>query len=269
MPLSKLKNEVDKMDFNKVIELVHSTKDLIFDDSLRAQITEKGLADYVTQVDLRIQEYLTRKLAEEFPDVVMMAEEGDDRVTVQGKKVWILDPIDGTTNLMRGMQHSAVSLALWDNDHMEFGVIYNPFLGETFTAYAGKGAFLNGTPIRVSESATLRDCLVMIGTCPYRKENAKVNFPLFEKIFMQVMDLRRSGTASLDLAYVACGRLDCFFELDLKPWDYAAGWLLVQEAGGSLTKWDGTIPDPAQNADLLVTNGKVHSLFLEQLKEVL
>lgn len=254
------------MDFNKVIRLVHSTRDFIFDDRLRHEVTEKGLADYVTQVDLRIQEYLTQKLAEAFPDVEMMAEEGDARVSAQGKKVWILDPIDGTTNLMRDCQHSAVSLALWDNDHMEFGVVYNPFLEETFTAYAGKGAFLNGLPISVTNSETMKDCLVAIGTSPYRKENAKRNFALFEKIFMQVMDLRRAGTASLDFAYVACGRYDCFFELDLKPWDYAAGWLLVQEAGGKVTDWQGGTPNPAKNADLLVTNGKVHSLFLEQLQ---
>lgn len=253
------------MDIQQVVELVHGAKQIIFDSGLAHQVIQKGLADYVTQVDLQVQEYLGRELARRWPQIDLMAEEQKDRPPVEGRQVWILDPIDGTTNLIRGYRHSAVSLALWDRDHLELGVVYNPFSGETFTAQKGKGAFLDGQPIHVNPWETIDQCLVTVGTCPYRKASAKVNFPLFQEVFLESLDLRRSGSAALDLAYLACGRTDCYFELDLKPWDCAAGTLLVEEAGGRVTDWRGRKPDLALNCDLLATNGPVHEHLLERL----
>ena len=257
------------MDIQQIVELVQGTKPLIFDTHLAHQIIQKGLADYVTQVDLQVQDYLGRELGRRWPQIDLMAEEQKDRPPVEGRQVWILDPIDGTTNLMRGYRHSAVSLALWDRDHLELGVVYNPFTGETFTAQKGKGAFLDGRPIQVNPWASMGQCLVTVGTCPYRKSSAQINFPLFQKLFLEAMDLRRSGSAALDLAYLACGRTDCFLELDLKPWDVAAGTLLVEEAGGRVSDWRGRPLDMGANCNLLATNGPVHAHLVSLLSDAL
>ena len=256
-------------DYSQVVRLVQNAREIIFDRELAHQVTKKGLADYVTQVDFAVQDYLRRELYSRWPQIDLMAEEQKDRPPVEGRQVWILDPIDGTTNLIRGYQHSAVSLALWDRDHLAFGVVYNPFSEETFTAARGEGAFLNGQPIQVGDAASIDQCLVTVGTCPYRKSSAAVNFPLFQQVFLESLDLRRSGSAALDLAYLACGRIDCYFELDLKPWDYAAGTLLVQEAGGRVTGWRGETPNLARNCDLLATNGPVHGHLLDLLGRAL
>ena len=182
-----------------------------------------------------------------------------------GKPAWILDPIDGTTNLIHDYRMSAVSLAFYDGREVVFGAVYNPFTEELFTAEKGKGAFLNGKLIRCTETQAIGSCLAAIGTAPYYKEEAAQNFERFQKVFLACQDIRRSGSAALDLCYVACGRIDAYFERHLKPWDYAAGLLLVWEAGGCVTDWQGKALDVTRRNDVLATNGRVHEWFLEAL----
>lgn len=250
------------MDIREIISIVHSVKDLLLDRGKAADITVKGKQDFVTKVDLAVQKRLQRVLFEKYPEIQFMGEENSDRSYDPSKPIWILDPVDGTTNLIYDYRFSAVSLGLVENGEAVLGVVYNPYTDETFYAKKGEGAFLNGKPIHVSEAATMDDSLVAIGPIPYRKECADDVFDLLKKVYKDCKDLRRCGTASLDLCYVACGRHDAFFEGDLKPWDYAAGCAIVKEAGGEVCNWDG---DPVcfdKNCDFLAVNGKLKEVFL-------
>ena len=155
-----------------------------------------------------------------------------------GKPYWILDPIDGTTNYIYQYNHSAISLALKDASGIVFGVIYNPFTNELFSAIREEGSYLNGTPIKVNNTVSLDSALVSVGTSPYHKEMAHSVFRKIEQVYQRALDIRRTGSAALDLAYVACGRQDAYFEYGLKPWDYAAGNLILTEAGGIVQSID-------------------------------
>lgn len=252
-------------DFDKVLALVHEAGALFMDDNAAHNITVKGLADYATQVDLRVQSFIKERLLGWYPDIAFMGEEGEDSQVGDAKAFWILDPVDGTTNLIHNYRHSAISLALCEDNEIVFGVVYQPYTKDTFAARKGQGAFLNDSPIHVSGSKTLGDSIVTIGTSPYNKELAHKNFELFERIFMKTQDIRRSGSAALDLAYVACGRLDGFFERNLKPWDFAAGALLITEAGGKLTTFHGTAVDFKFKDDIVADNGLVHEELLEEI----
>lgn len=254
-------------DFDKVLALVHEAGALFMDDNAAHNITVKGLADYATQVDLRVQSFIKERLLGWYPDIAFMGEEGEDSQVGDAKAFWILDPVDGTTNLIHNYRHSAISLALCEDNEIVFGIVYQPYTKDTFRARKGQGAFLNELPIHVSGSKTLGDSIVTIGTSPYNKELAHKNFELFERIFMKTQDIRRSGSAALDLAYVACGRLDGFFERNLKPWDFAAGALLITEAGGKLTTFRGTAVDFKIKDDILADNGLVHEELLEEIKQ--
>lgn len=252
------------MDFQRVTALVRETKSIVMDAEASQRITVKGEADYVTQTDFRVQEYLMDRLGALAPEAVFLAEERENTACA-GKPAWILDPIDGTTNLIHDYRMSAVSLAFYDGDKVVFGAVYNPFTEELFTAEQGKGAFLNERAIRCTETGYIEGCLAAIGTAPYYKEEAAQNFERFQKVFLNCQDIRRSGSAALDLCYVACGRIDAYFERHLKPWDYAAGLLLVREAGGRVTGWRGEAPEVTEVNDVLATNGKVHEWFLDVL----
>ena len=148
--------------------------------------------------------------------------------------------MDGTTNLIHNFRHSAVSLALSEAGQILFGVVYNPYSGECFTARRGQGAFCNGSPIRVSSADRLEDSLLSVGTVPGRRKLADTAFRQMRALYDTCQDVRRTGCASLDLCWVACGRLDGYVELSLQPWDYAAGMLIVAEAGGWVTAPDGS-----------------------------
>ncbi|HIT53665.1 MAG TPA: inositol monophosphatase [Candidatus Fimivicinus intestinavium] len=252
------------MEIQRMIELVRGAQSILMDENAARQVTVKGVADYVTQVDLRVQAYFQQRLAALDPQAAFLAEEKENE-KVAGKPAWILDPVDGTTNLIHDYRMSAVSLAYYDGASVACGVVYNPFTQELFTAQRGGGAFLNGVPIRCSAARTMDDCLAAIGTAPYYKAEAAQNFALFQKVFLACQDIRRSGSAALDLCYVACGRIDAYFERHLKPWDYAAGLLLVQEAGGCVTDWQGHLPEVTKPGNVLATNGKLHEQFLELL----
>lgn len=235
----------------QVLDLVRRTKELIFRELEAARVTVKGAADYVTNVDFAVQNFLKAELEKRFPEIEMIAEEKENRDLSPDGKYWILDPIDGTTNLIHHYGLSAVSLALYEQGEVTFGVVYNPFYEEMFHAAKDCGAWMNGNRIRTDESAGLSDAVISFGSCPYEKEKAKDFFPLYLKIFEKCADFRRTGSAALDICYVACGRQHGYLEQDLKPWDYSAGSLILTEAGGKIHQWSGKPLPYLKNADVL------------------
>lgn len=251
---------------NKLIDLIKSTKPIIDDNELKNAVTVKGQSDFVTKVDTSVQAYLKSELSKLYPDTQFMGEEGEKENIDFSGKVWILDPVDGTTNLIHDYKMSAVSLGLLDNGEPVLGIVYNPFTDELFYAEKGKGAFLNGEPISVSKENTLDKALVAFGTSPYEKELAEVNFEILKNVYLKTSDIRRSGSAALDLVYTACGRIDGFFERNLKPWDYCGGICIVNEAGGKVTNMHGGAVTYDRNSDILASNGILHDELIELVK---
>jgi len=251
------------MDYREIIGLVHSTRPMILNGSQSLEVTKKGPADFVTQVDFMVQDYIAGELKKQYPDVQIMSEEKENRGIDFSKPVWILDPIDGTTNLVHNFHHSAVSLAFYNGKELEFGIIYNPYSEETFYAIANQGCYLNDERIFVSNTTLLKDSLVMVGTASYYKEMGGNIFADIFEIYMQCQDVRRTGSAALDLAYVACGRVEGFFERSLKPWDIAAGMLIVKEAGGKVSSFEGKELFLDRNNDIVAGNKEIHEKLLE------
>ena len=240
-----------------VITLIRGTKTFVEDREMAGHVKVKGPADYVTQVDTDIQKFLSCELGKLAPDIQFLGEEeGLHEMSVD--TYWILDPIDGTTNLIHDYQHIVVSLGLYDKGEITLGIVYDPYREDVYHAQKGKGSFLNGRPIHVSEAETLRETIVTIGTSPYDRELTEVNFQRFQRVFERSQDIRRTGSAALDLAYVACGRTGGFFEALLSPWDFAAGMLLVTEAGGRVTNFAGEPLDLLKRGSVVATNRKVH-----------
>lgn len=242
----------------EVIEAVWKAKEMIEDESMVCDITVKGKADFVTKVDLNIECYLQQVLKQLFPSVLFISEEKKNDCFDESLSYWILDPVDGTTNLIHHYQHSAVSLALCEKGAITFGMVYNPFTEETFLAMKGEGAYLNGKAIRVSECSVMQEALITLGTEPYEKEMAEKNFEIFTRIFKECADIRISGSAALDLCYIACGRLEAYAERNLKPWDYAAASLILEEAGGMITNWGKAKITFGRNHLILASNGLLH-----------
>ncbi len=254
--------------FEDVVRLVKSTDRIIFDEAAAHRVITKGAADYVTFVDLGVQHYLEKELHSLFPSIAFMGEEEGESVLHQESACWILDPIDGTTNLIHDYRCSSISLGLWDKGQIVFGVVYQPYTKEVFTAQKGKGAYLGETRLKVSAAASLGESLLSFGTAPYHRELSPRTFALLPRVFAKCQDIRRSGSAAVDLCGVAAGRTDGFFELFLKPWDYAAGSLIVKEAGGTVTDWQGEALSFAQGSSVLATNGKLHEPLLNEIREV-
>lgn len=250
------------MDIQKIISLVAKTQGLIRNREMASHVKEKGLADYVTQVDIAVQNFLKKELFSLAPDIQFLGEETGLQ-EMEADRFWILDPVDGTTNLMHDYQHSVVSLALYDYGKIVMGIVYDPFREEVFSAIKGKGSFLNGQPIHVSKAEKLSDTIIGLGTA--KRELADENFARFRRVFCQCQDIRRLGSAALELAYTACGRQDGYFEIYLNPWDYAAGMLLVQEAGGTVTDFAGEPLDPKKGGSVAGTNGHIHAGLLKLL----
>lgn len=253
----------------KLIELIKETRKIALDRDSACDISVKGAADFVTKVDMGVQEFLRPRLAELYPDVQFMSEEKDNSEIDMDGKVWILDPIDGTTNLIHDYKMSAVSLGMTDKGVPVLGIVYNPFSDEMFYAEKGKGAYLNGKRISVANADTLEKSLISVGTSPYYKELADVNFELIKRFFIASEDIRRCGSAALDLCYLACGRIDGYFEQNLKPWDYAAGIAILREAGGTVTDMEGGEPSYMVPSHIIASNGKIHGEMQNLIKEVL
>ncbi|MDC7287004.1 inositol monophosphatase [Blautia schinkii] len=235
----------------KVLDLVKQTRKLIYREMETAKVTVKGAADYVTNVDFAVQEFLKTELGKLFPEIRMVAEEKENNNLSATGTYWILDPIDGTTNLINHYGLSAVALALYEQGEITFGAVFNPFNQELFHAAKGRGAYLNGERISVPPHVALRDAIVSFGSSPYEKEKAKEFFPIYYEIFMRSGDFRRTGSAELDLCYIACGRHHAYLELNLKPWDYSAGSIILTEAGGVITGWQEEKLPYLKNADII------------------
>lgn len=204
------------------------------------EVTDKGdIANLVTDMDVKVQEFLIQALASIIPGSSFLAEESDKHEESDGF-MWVIDPIDGTTNYIYDYKHSAISVALVENHEAILGAVYDPYLDEMFVCGKGSGAYLNEQPIRVSKNS-LSASLIMCGTTPYDKAYAQMTFDVMRRMFMAGKDIRRSGSAVLDLCYVACGRVDGFFEQRLAPWDFAAGALMILEAGGRIMTIDGPL----------------------------
>ena len=208
-------------------------------DRSKSCIDEKaGHANFVTTYDKRVQQELQKRLFEILPEAVFVGEEEDIHASIAKGYAFIVDPIDGTANFTRNYHASCISVALALDGFPILGVVHNPYLKETFTALKGQGAYLNGERIHTSDR-TLAEGLILFGTTPYHADLTRKSFEIAYRYLSQAEDLRRSGSAALDLCMVACGRAEFFFELTLCPWDYAAGALIVEEAGGFVSDLKG------------------------------
>lgn len=214
-----------------------------------AALDKAGKANYVTRYDRQTQELVFGGCRALVPDAVLIGEEsyenGDQAPDPAGlSRCFIIDPIDGTTNFIRGYRHSSISIAYAEHGRIELGVVYDPWQQELFWAEKDGGAFVQHgiQPAAALHAASedLAHSLVCFGSSPYYPELQKATFSSLQALFPHIADIRRSGSAALDLAYVAAGRTDAFFELRLSPWDYAAGSLMVTEAGGRITSADGS-----------------------------
>ena len=227
-------------------------------------IRKKAPKDFVTDIDTTVQETLQQGLRNLAPEIQFMGEEKDNSDLDLSKPTWILDPVDGTLNLIHGFRHSAISLALAVQKEVVLGIVYNPFSDEMFTAVKGEGAFLNGSLIHVSGCMELSEAVCLVGTNPAYRKNSEQVFSRIRRLYENSVDIRRMGSAALDLCYVACGRADCYVEEGLFPWDYAAGILIVKEAGGTVTDLQGEEVRIDSNwGNVTISNGMLHDRLLQ------
>ena len=228
-------------------------------------ITMKGAINLVTETDLASEAIITSSLNKDAPEIPIMAEENADTHALKAERLWVVDPLDGTTNFAHGFPFFAVSIALLDHGSPVIGVIYAPLLDELFCAVKGYGAWLNDQAIAVTGTKRLIEALIGTGF-PYEIEHTLPEvIRLLETMLPKVRDIRRAGAAALDLAYLSCGRLDGFYEMNLQPWDTAAGWLLVEEAGGRVTDFSGG-PYSSFIPKILASNGCLHRQLLELIQ---
>jgi myo-inositol-1(or 4)-monophosphatase len=241
------------------IQLAHFNRDV--------RIDMKGAIDLVTEADLEVERMCRRVLAERFPSHAILAEElsaeaGHGRPS---DHCWVFDPIDGTTNYAHGLPIFCAALGLEIEGQMEIAAVYDPTRRELFTAERGGGAYLNGAPLRVSAAASLIEALLVTGF-PYSiHEESEEILGLFGEFVRRARAVRRLGSAALDMAYVAAGRFDAFWEDSLKPWDVAAASLLVEEAGGVVTGTDGS-PFRVRSGHVLASAPALHDAMLETIR---
>jgi myo-inositol-1(or 4)-monophosphatase len=225
--------------------------------------TKSSPIDLVTDVDRACEALLQERLAHARPDDGILSEESASRTSRSGVR-WVVDPLDGTTNYAHGFPHFAVSIGVEVEGARTCGVIFDPLRDELWSAERGGGAFLNGRRIRVSATRELGRALLGTGFAYDVHGSADTSLEYFARFIRRARAVRRAGSAALDLAYVACGRFDGFWELQLHPWDVAAGLLLVEEAGGRTSDLDGG-PAPASGARTVASNGLVHDQLLAVL----
>lgn len=246
--------------------IMRTAKDIESKDCL----TEKGsAANLVTLYDVKVQGYLIDRITKAIPDAVFIAEEKDNSQSEIGAEhCFIIDPIDGTANFTRNFNHSCISLAVISRGIAVYGAIYDPYLDEMFTAEKGKGMTVNGSPVFHLDHDVAHS-LILFGTSPYKKtELGDKTFAIARKLFDKCADVRRCGSAALDLAYLAAGRADGFFELVLSPWDFAAGMLMVEEAGGVVTDLEGNRPSFTSTSPIIAGYGEIYRFILKTAKEI-
>jgi len=223
----------------------------------------KGAVDLVTEVDLACERAIREVLGRRTPNVPVLGEEGGGAETATTR--WVVDPLDGTTNFVHGFPFYAVSVALERDGEIVAGCLYEPLYDRLYTAARGQGAFRDGQPIRVTDRRTLREALVATGFGYDRHERPDHYLRPFRAVMVRSQGMRRAGAACLDLAMVADGRLDAYYELEVKRWDVAAGLLLVQEAGGRVSPAPGWSLDGVAGLGIVATNPHVHDELLEVL----
>ncbi len=230
-------------------------------------IKHKGEVDLVTEYDVKTEDFLKDRLHKLFPDCTIVGEESNYNASdYPTEHVIFIDPIDGTTNFVHGVPFVGISVGIMTEKEGRYGVVYNPILNELYTAETGMGAFCNGQQIKVSTTATLINSLIATGF-PYEKDNLPYLMKILEDVLKATRGIRRAGAASLDLCYTARGIYDLYYETRLKPWDMAAGLVIVREAGGIVTKLDGRYHD-MDSDDLIASNGLLHVEFLNLLNEI-
>ena len=231
--------------YSKIIAAMEECGEIVLSarDITGGIIKKEGDANYVTNYDIKVQEILIEELKKALPEAKYIAEEGMNSETSHTKLnegyTFIIDPIDGTTNFIKGFDHSGISVALAYNAEIIYGAVYNPYTHQMYTAKRGCGAYINGKRITV-HSGGLAEGIVSFGTTPYHRERTAETMYMVGEFMKIAMDTRRTGSAALDLCDVACQRSNLFFELELQPWDYAAGSLIITEAGGVVTTIENT-----------------------------
>jgi myo-inositol-1(or 4)-monophosphatase len=228
------------------------------------QVSKKSPKNLVTEADVAIERFLVGQIQRRFPDHAILGEEGG---THDGREYrWIIDPIDGTNSFLHHQPFYSTSIAVERNGQLILGAVYAPILGELFLAERGQGATLNGTPIHVSLEDRLIDCLLGTGFACMRDNLQRNNLPYLTALLPKILDLRRFGSVAIDLCYVACGRLDGFWELNLRLYDIAAGMLILEEAGGMLSTFSGA-HGPIGD-ELVASNGLIHANLVALLSGV-
>ena len=227
------------------------------------KIQYKGEIDPVTEVDLLCEQEVIGRIKKAFPGHAFLAEESG-ATAGDADHLWIIDPLDGTVNYAHGYPCYCVSIGYQHKGEVVAGVVYNPCLDELFVAGKGQGATLNGKSISVSATTELKQSLLATGF-PYDiNESSDNNLDHFQNFIKACQAIRRPGSAAMDLCYTAMGRFEGFWELKLHPWDYAAGWLMVEEAGGQVTRFDGS-PFQMGDRSILASNGHIHSAMVDVL----
>lgn len=229
-------------------------------------VEDKFPFDYVTEIDRACEQLIINSINEHFPGHEILAEESGKNKNTNTYR-WIIDPLDGTTNFIHGYAHSSISIALQKEDQIILGVIYDPFRDELFCAEKGNGAYVNNKRIFVSKQGTISNCLIATGF-PFKSRGLLDQYwRVLSEIFMGVSGIRRTGSAALDLAYVACSRFDGFWELKLSPWDVAAGAIIIEEAGGKITDFEGK-DNHTWTGDVVASNGIIHDFLMSKVRKV-
>lgn len=235
----------------------------IFLEAVDVTVSAKeGVGNFVTDYDVRVQELIYQRLKQIHPEAALMGEEDEDHTAHLEGDCFIVDPLDGTQNFINGYRHSCVSIGMTRSGEPVLGVVYNPYQDELFWAEKGKGAYCNGRPIHTS-NAPLSESVLLFGCSSYNREQTDFTFLLLRELFDRALDLRSSGSAALDLCYVAAGRVNLFFEYQLSPWDYCAGSLILTEAGGRVSQLGGTPLDLAKGGSVLAAGANAYEEALQ------
>jgi len=230
-------------------------------------VAYKGSVNPVTETDRTAEAHIIARLRDIFPESLILGEESGGSSWRTSQPIWLVDPLDGTNNFAHGFPHFCVSIGLMIEGEVSIGVIYDPLREEMFAARRGGGATLNGVSIRVSQITKLASALLATGFSYTRRVTADNNTRTLDYFLRRSQGVRRAGSAALDMAYVACGRLEGFWELHLNPWDLAAGVLLAQEAGGQVSDYAGEQERLFSGEEVVVSNGLIHKEMLRVLRD--
>ncbi|HPG31231.1 MAG TPA: inositol monophosphatase family protein [bacterium] len=257
-----------KEKLNKTIELAKSAGKILIENFRKINQNEiyfKNPKDIVTEIDKKTENFIVSEIARAYPEDNIIAEEDSVRLNHIDSNLWIIDPLDGTTNYLHGIPYFAVSIAYYENNEPEIGVVYIPALDETFYAQKNQGAYLNGEKISVSSTNKLINSLAVTGFACIRADKPDNNLENFNRIAPKLREIRRFGAAAADGCYVACGRFDFFWEKYLRKWDIAASTLIVREAGGKVTDFSGK-ENNLDGKNIIMSNSVLHNELLTLIK---